>query len=280
MERRFSQVDVFGARPLTGNALAVVHDAEGLTTAEMAQFANWTNLSETTFLLPPTIPGADYRVRIFTPQAELPFAGHPTLGSAHAWLAAGGVPAEEGTIRQECGAGLVQVRTGERLEFAAPPLVRSGPLDPSTMDRVLEALRVSSDVVLGAEWVDNGAGFLGVHLVDAELVLGLKPDFSAFGELEIGVIGAYDAPGRARVGADVEVRAFVPSFSVPEDPCTGSLNAGLAQWLIGSGAMPASYVVSQGTLLGRSGRIHVKSDGADIWVGGATATVISGTITL
>lgn len=281
MERRFTQVDVFGARPLTGNPLAVVHFAEDLTSAAMGAFANWTNLSETTFLLPPTLPEADYRVRIFTPTAELPFAGHPTLGSAHAWLEAGGVPSRDGLVVQECGAGLVPVRIdGARPAFAAPPLVRSGPLDASTMEQVLAALRVSAAQVLDAEWVDNGAGFLGVHLVDAETVLALKPDFHAFGELEIGVIGAYDAEARDRVGADAEVRAFVPSFNIPEDPCTGSLNAGLAQWLIGSGAMPSSYVVSQGTLMGRSGRIHISSDDGDIWVGGATATIISGTVIL
>ncbi len=270
---------MFGARPLTGNPLAVVHDAEQLTSAEMAAFANWTNLSETTYLLPPTVPGADYRVRIFTPQAELPFAGHPTLGSAHSWLEAGGVPAVDGVVVQECGAGLVRVRVdGPRLAFAAPPLIRSGPLDGPTMDQVLVALGISSAVVLGAEWVDNGAGFLGVHLQDADTVLGLEPDFDAFGELEIGVIGTYADESRAQVGADVEVRAFVPSFSVPEDPVTGSLNAGLAQWLIGCGALPTAYVASQGTRLGRSGRVHITSESGDIWVGGAVTTVISGTV--
>ncbi len=246
----------------------------------MARFANWTNLSETTFLLPPTIAGADYRVRIFTPSAELPFAGHPTLGSAHAWLTAGGVPFGDDEVVQQCDAGLVRVRVSERLEFAAPPLVRSGGVDEETFARVLLALRVPPEQVLGAAWVDNGAGFLGVHLVDAAAVLALEPDFDAFGDLEIGVIGVYDEAASREAGADVEVRAFVPSFSVPEDPVTGSLNAGLAQWLIGEGTLPSSYVASQGTRLGRLGRLYINSADGEIWVGGATTTVLHGTVTL
>lgn len=280
MPRRFTQVDVFGGAPLRGNPVAVVHDAEVLSEAEMARFANWTNLSETTFLLPTTDDRADYRVRIFTPTAELPFAGHPTLGSAHAWLLAGGVPASDDEVIQQSEAGLVRIRIGERLAFAAPPLVRSGPLDGATTQQVLRALRVTPDQVLGAAWVDNGAGFLGVHLPDAETVLGLEPDFAEFGDLEIGVIGEYDSESRESVGADVEVRAFVPSFSVPEDPVTGSLNAGLAQWLIGDGALPASYVASQGTRLGRTGRVHVSSSDGEIWVGGSTDTILTGKATL
>jgi PhzF family phenazine biosynthesis protein len=278
--RRFTQVDVFGGERLLGNPVAVVHDAEVLTDAQMAVFARWTNLSETTFLLPPTDPRADYRVRIFTPSAELPFAGHPTLGSTHAWLLAGGVPANDDEVVQQCDAGLVRVRIGERLEFAAPPLRRSGPLDESTLGRVVEALRITHDQVLGAAWVDNGAGFLGVRLPDAASVLALEPDFHAFGELEIGVIGAYAASDRARVGADVEVRAFAPSFSVPEDPVTGSLNAGLAQWLIGSGLLPTSYVASQGTRMRRMGRVYVSAADGDIWIGGATTTIITGRASL
>ncbi len=285
MLRAFTQVDVFGGESagfgrLTGNPVAVVHDATGLADAQLAGFAAWTNLSETTYVLPPTTPEADYRVRIFTPRTEIAFAGHPTLGTAHAWLQAGGVPACKGIVVQECGVGLVRVRCGERLAFAAPPLIRSGPLDSATYARVLRALRLSADQILDAAWVDNGAGFLGVQLADAASVLGLEPDFAAFGDLEIGVLGPHPIEDRTRLGADVEVRAFVPSFSIPEDPVTGSLNAGLAQWLIGSGVLPPSYVAAQGTALGRAGRVHVEQDGADIWVGGATRTVISGAVAI
>jgi len=287
--RGFSQVDVFGpdpgsSGPFRGNPVAVVHAADGLSEEEMARFGNWTNLSETTYLLPPTSAGADYRLRIFTPTAEIDFAGHPTLGSAHAWLAAGGVPRRSDVVIQECAAGLVRVRVpdepGGRLAFAAPPLVRGGPLDDATFSQVLVALRVSTDEVIGAAWVDNGAGFLGVHLADAAAVLALAPDFTAFGGLEIGVIGTYPPAERERLGVDVEVRSFVPSFNIPEDPVTGSLNAGLAQWLIGAGALPSSYVASQGTCLGRAGRVYVDEVDDDIWVGGATRTMIRGTVDL
>jgi PhzF family phenazine biosynthesis protein len=284
MEHRFTQVDVFGSTAGPGNPVAVVHDAHGLTDAEMQAFAHWTNLSETTFLLSPTQPGADYRVRIFTPTVELSFAGHPTLGSAHSWLVGGGVAHAPDVVVQECALGLVPVSVPAshdgRLAFAAPPLVRSGPVDSATMTRVLDALRVAPDRVIGAAWVDNGPGWLGVRLDSAQTVVELEPDFSRFGELEVGVIGEYPMADRARIGADVEVRAFVPSYNVPEDPVTGSLNASLAQWLIGSGELPASYVASQGSCIGRAGRIYVDSWGGDIWVGGATATVISGTVEL
>lgn len=285
MPRSFSQVDVFGPEPdefgpLRGNPVAVVHSAEGLSQGQMARFGNWTNLSETTYLLPPTVAGADYRLRIFTPTDEIDFAGHPTLGSAHAWLAAGGVPRRGDLVVQECAAGLVRIRTGARLAFAAPPLIRSGPLNDATFAQVLRALRVSAADVIGAAWVDNGAGFLGVHLADAATVLALTPDFAAFGGLEIGVIGTYAPAQRERLGVDVEVRSFVPSFNIPEDPVTGSLNAGLAQWLIGAGALPSSYLASQGTCLGRAGRVFVDAVDEDIWVGGATRTMIQGSVDL
>ena len=285
MLRSFSQVDVFGPDPLEfglcrGNPVAVAHSADGLSEQQMARFANWTNLSETAYLLPPTVAGADYRLRTFTPVAEIDFAGHPTLGSAHAWLAAGGVPQRGDLVVQECNAGLVRIRTGARLAFAAPPLVRSGPLDDLTFAQVLLALRVSAADVIGAAWVDNGAGFLGVHLADAAAVLALTPDFTAFCGLEIGVIGTYAPAERERLGVDVEVRSFVPSFNIPEDPVTGSLNAGLAQWLIGAGALPSSYVASQGTCLGRAGRVYIDAVDEDIWVGGATTTMIQGSVGL
>ncbi|MFT3871486.1 MAG: PhzF family phenazine biosynthesis protein [Nocardioides sp.] len=276
--RPFTQVNVFSADPLGGNPVAVVHDAEGLTDQEMQRFAHWTNLSETTFLLPPTAPEADYRVRIFTPAEELPFAGHPTLGSAHAWLAGGGVPREEGAVVQECGAGLVRLRRGERLAFAAPPLVREGPVAPADVERICRGLRVGRDEVVDIAWADNGPGWIGVLLADADAVLALRPSWPDLVGFEVGVVGAYADEAAARVGAAVEVRAFCPSLGVVEDPVTGSLNASLAQWLIGSGRLPSSYVASQGTALGRNGRVFVDQDGGEIWVGGDTVTVVSGTV--
>ena len=275
---RFDQLDVFTAEALRGNPLAVVHDAAGLSDERMAAFARWTNLSETTFLLPPTEPGADYRVRIFTPGFELPFAGHPTLGSCHAWLAAGGVPREPGVVVQQCGVGLVRVRRGEggRLAFAAPPLKRSGPLDAQTLARAAAALRVAPDRIRRHQWVDNGPGWLALLFESAAEVLALKPDHALMAELKIGVV----APQPAGHDAQFEVRAFVPSAGVPEDPVTGSLNAGLAQWLIGAGLAPERYTAAQGAALGRAGRVFVEREGTDTWIGGAVTPVISGTVAL
>ncbi|MFE6970987.1 PhzF family phenazine biosynthesis protein [Isoptericola sp. NPDC057653] len=278
----FRQVDVFATGPLTGNPLAVVHDADDLTDDQMAAFARWTNLSETTFLLRPTDPGADYRVRIWTPGGELPFAGHPTLGSAHAWLEAGGAPRSAGLVVQECGVGLVTVRRdgggeGGRLAFAAPPLRRSGPVAPEDLARIARSLRVAVADVEDAAWVDNGPGWVAARLRDAAAVLAVDPDLASFGGLKIGLVGPY-APGES--DAAVEVRAFVPGIGVPEDPVTGSLNAGLGQWLAGD-YLPTSYVASQGTALGRRGRVHVHRDAdGEVWVGGAAVTTIAGTVTL
>lgn len=279
--RAFRQVDVFTRVPYLGNALAVVADADDLDASAMAGFARWTNLSETTFLLPPTAEraaqGADYRLRIFTPGRELPFAGHPTLGSCHAWLEAGGRPRETGVIVQECGIGLVRVRRdGERLAFAAPPLRRTGPLDDELLTRVARGLRVDRTAILQHQWVDNGPGWVAVMLRSAADVLALKPDFAAMKGLEIGVVGAHEAAHECRF----EVRAFVPSAGVPEDPVTGSLNAGIAQWLIGAGIAPPRYVASQGAALGRAGRVHVEQRGADIWIGGDVVTCIEGRVRL
>jgi PhzF family phenazine biosynthesis protein len=275
---RFSQVDVFGSGPLTGNPVAVVHDADDLTEAQMAAFARWTNLSETTFLLAPSDPAADYRVRIWTPGGELPFAGHPTLGTAHAWWEAGGVPAADDVVVQECAVGLVTIdRSTEHLAFAGPPLRRSGAVAPEDLAQVVRALRLTVADVVDAAWVDNGPGWVGVRLADAAAVLAVRPDLAAFGDLKIGIVGPY-APGES--DAAVEVRAFVPGIGVAEDPVTGSLNAGLGQWLAGR-VLPARYVASQGTVLQRRGRVHVRLDAAgEVWVGGATVTAVAGTVTL
>lgn len=270
----FRQVDVFSAQPLLGNPVAVVHDADALDDETMARFARWTNLSETTFLLRPRDPAADYRLRIWTPGGELPFAGHPTLGSAHAWLEAGGVPVG-GDVVQECGAGLVRLLRRDdagRLSFQAPPLTRSGPVSSEDVAGICRALRIGTDAVVEATWIDNGPGWVGVLLADAAAVLALEPDFAAFGDLKIGVVGAYDDGPLA-----VEVRAFCPGYGPAEDPVTGSLNAGIGQWLAG-GRLPASYVASQGTVLGRAGRVHVTRTGDEVWVGGDTRTTITGTV--
>jgi PhzF family phenazine biosynthesis protein len=275
----YQQVDVFTAEPLKGNPLAVVIGADGLSDGQMAAFANWTNLSETTFLLRPTSAKADYRLRIFTPRAELSFAGHPTLGSCHVWLASGGKP-RDGEIVQECGAGLVRVRPdGTRLAFAAPPLRRSGPVEPDVLAKIIRSLRIAPDAIRAAHWIDNGPGWAAALLASRAEALALKPDFAAMAGLSLGVVAPWD-PTVDGTEAQFEVRGFVPDLGVPEDPVTGSLNAGLAQWLIGAGMAPPSYVASQGAALGRAGRIHVRQLGQDIWVGGDTATCIEGVLTL
>ena len=277
MRRRFHQLDVFSREPFKGNPLAVVHAAEGLDDTTLAAFARWTNLSETTFLLPPTQLGADYRVRIFTPGGELPFAGHPTLGSCAAWLAAGGVPAQAGVVVQECGVGLVRIRRdGDRLAFAAPPLKRSGPLDEALLARIAAGCGLPPEAITGHQWVDNGPGWCAVMLRSAAEVLAVKPDWARLGDVKLGLV----APQPAGADTQFEVRAFVPTLGVPEDPVTGSLNAGLAQWLIGAGLAPRSYVAAQGAALGRAGRVHVQHDGQDCWIGGEVAFCIEGTVEL
>jgi PhzF family phenazine biosynthesis protein len=274
--RPFRQVNVFSAEGYFGNPLAVVHDAEGVSEEEMRRFANWANLSETSFLLPPSDPAvADYRVRIFTPSEELPFAGHPTIGSAHAWLEAGGVPRREGEVVQECPAGLVRVRRSERLAFAAPPVVREGPVTGEERTRLVRALALADDDIVDARWIDNGPGWVGVLLRDAEAVLAVRPDWAAFGALEVGVVGPYPEGSECAI----EVRAFCPSIGVVEDPVTGSLNASIGQWLAGD-RFPTSYVASQGTMLGRRGRVYVEREGDTVWVGGDATTAIKGTVGL
>ena len=276
-ERPFSQVDVFAPGPKAGNPVAVVHDADGLSTEQTQNFANWTNLSETTFLQAPTDPAADYKLRIFTPRAEVPFAGHPTLGSAHAWLDLGGQPRDREQLIQECGAGLVKIRRANaELSFQAPPLTKSGPVEAATLNQVLASLGITADQVLGSNWIDNGPGWLGIRLESARQVLDLRPDFSVMGQLNMGVIGAYKDGGPA----DFEVRAFAPGHGVDEDPVTGSVNAGLAQWLRSEGAVEGNFTVQQGTVLGRGGRLTITSEADAIWVGGSSRTVIKGHVTL
>ncbi|MEV7964061.1 PhzF family phenazine biosynthesis protein [Oerskovia paurometabola] len=311
--RPFSQVDVFMTTPYRGNPVAVVRDAVGLEDAQMAAFARWTNLSETTFLLPPSpegaAAGADYRLRIFTPAGELPFAGHPTLGSCHAWLAAGGTPREPGVVVQECGIGLVPLRRspstdltdlpdggaspGGRLAFAAPDLLTDEPVDLSTLTAITRALGLEARDVVDHRFLDNGPGWRVLLLGSAEKVLALDPDFTGLGDLAIGVVGPYTALGDGRYdgpdGAAVEVRGYALDMGIPEDPVTGSLNAVVAQWLQPDGLLPAEYVASQGTALGRAGRVHVSreagsgDDGQDVdtvWVGGDAVTCIDGTVLL
>jgi PhzF family phenazine biosynthesis protein len=274
--RQFRQVDVFTDVPYLGNPLAVVLDADGLSDEEMARFANWTNLSETTFVLPPLDPAADYRVRIFTPNSELPFAGHPTLGTCHAWLAAGGEPKAGGVVVQECGAGLVPVRPdGDGLAFAAPPLLRSGPVADDLAERIAGILGIGRDEIVDLQWADNGPGWIAVLLASADAVLALRPGVT---DLDLGVAGPYP-PGSP---AAFEVRAFTPKLSSSdEDPVTGSLNASLAQWLLATGRASAPYVASQGTVLGRRGRVRISTDAdGGVWVGGSTVTCVTGEVQL
>ena len=276
MAREFRQVDVFTSAPFLGNPVAVVLDGEGLDDQSLQTVARWTNVSETTFVLPPTEDEADYRLRIFTPSRELPFAGHPTLGTCHAWLEAGGVPRDDHAIVQECEAGLVRIRrTPEGLAFSAPPLVRSGPVEEELVERIAAVLDLARDEIVDSQWVDNGPGWVAVVLPDAETVLALRPPDT---DLDLGVVGAYPE------GHDpaFEVRAF---FSVDgttvEDPVTGSLNASLGEWLLASGRATAPYVAAQGTAIGRHGRVHISTDPeGTVWVAGGTITCVTGMVEL
>lgn len=270
---RFSQVDVFTTEPLRGNPVAVVHDADDLTDDRMASFARWTNLSETTFLLRPTTPDADYRVRIFTPGGELPFAGHPTLGTCHAWLAASGRPARD-TVVQQCGVGLVTIRRGEgSLAFAAPPPREDRPLDHAELAACVAAAGLPDDAVVDHRLLDNGPAWAVLLVDSAERVLDVRPDFAGSPVGKLGVVGPH-APGAS---AAFEVRGFAPGIGVPEDPVTGSLNASVGQWLTRTGRAPDRYVAAQGTVLGRAGRVHVERDAdGQVWVGGSTVTVLAG----
>jgi PhzF family phenazine biosynthesis protein len=276
MLRQFRQVDVFTATPYQGNPLAVVHDADGLTTEQMQRFANWMNLSETTFLQLRTDDDADYHVRIFTPSVELPFAGHPTLGTCHAWLEAGGQPRKPGVVVQECGAGLVTIQQDSGgLKFAAPPLLRSGPVAEQLADHVAEILGVSRDEIVDLQWADNGPGWIAVLLASADAVLAVRPGVT---DLDLGIAGPYP-PGSP---VAFEVRAFMPkNGATDEDPVTGSLNASLAQWLLATGRAAAPYLARQGTALGRNGQVHITTDSdGTVWVGGGVVTCVAGTVDL
>jgi PhzF family phenazine biosynthesis protein len=276
MTRAFRQVDVFTGTPYLGNPLAVVHDADGLTDLQMQRFSAWTNLSETTFLLAPSDDNADYRVRIFNLARELTFAGHPTLGSCHAWLEAGGRPQQPGVVVQECGAGLVTIRVREDgAAFAAPPLLRSGPVEEPVVEQVTTMLGIGREDIVDLQWADNGPGWIAVLLSGAEAVLKVRP---GPGDLDVGIAGPYP-PGAP---ADFEVRAFFPAGGVTvEDPVTGSFNAALAQWLLGAGLAGAPYLVQQGTVLGRRGQVRITQDGdGQVWVGGRAVTCVAGTVEL
>lgn len=276
MLRQFRQVDVFAAAPYRGNPLAVVIGADGMTGEQMQAFANWTNLSETTFVLEPDDDLADYQIRIFTPSQELPFAGHPTLGTCHAWLEAGGEPRHDDMIIQQCGAGLITVRRdGAGLRFAAPPVLRSGPVDEPLAQRIAGILRIGRDEIVDLQWADNGPGWIAVLLASADEVLALRPGPT---DLDLGVAGPYPAGSAAAY----EVRAFMPGQAgTDEDPVTGSLNASLAQWLITTGRASAPYLASQGTALGRSGEVRITADeDGVVWVGGSVTTCVTGHVEL
>lgn len=272
----FSQVNVFSASPLNGNPLAVVHNADNLSEDQMSALARWTNLSETTFLLNPTHSDADYFVRIYTPQGELPFAGHPTLGSCHAWLLAGGEPINPDQIKQQCGVGLVSIRRDDfRLEFSAPPLIRSGPISDEDLAQIARALDLSISDIAHHQWVDNGPGWCAVMLDSAERVLSIKPDWAALSPFNLGVVGPHYSGG----DATVEVRAFIGKGGY-EDPVTGSLNASLAQWLMAADLVKSPYIAAQGTVIQRAGRVHLSRSSNDIWVGGQVVDVIRGEISI
>lgn len=276
MTRTFKLVDVFGTDAFTGNPLAVIADADGLTTEEMQRITRWLNLSETAFLLPPTHAEADYRVRIFTLAHELPFAGHPTLGSCHTWLEAGRQPKRVGAIVQECGAGLVEVRRdGDRLAFAAPPLIRSGTPTEAEIAEVANVLRIDRAAIVDAQWADNGPGWIAVVLASAEDVLAIEPARHHHRHIDIGIVGPH-APGGETA---FEIRAIFSDAhgALIEDPVTGSLNASVGQWLFASGRAVDHYVAAQGTRLGRTGRVEVMQDtGGQVWVGGRTVTLFAG----
>ena len=272
--RPFAQVDVFTDTPLMGNPVAVVLDGADMSPEQMQTFTNWTNLSEATFVSPPTAPEADYAVRIFCPGRELPFAGHPTLGTCHAWLESGGVPQGDVVI-QECGAGLVRIRRGDRLSFAAPPRLRSGPLDDADVDLLVSGLGLRPANVSGHQWCDNGPGWMVLLLDSSSTLRNVRPDPSSIGHLDIGLVAPSDGP------EDFEVRAFFPGNSgMTEDPVTGSLNAAIGQWFRESGVVASSYTASQGNALGRHGVVHVDYDDGDVWVGGECVTVVAGSVTL
>jgi PhzF family phenazine biosynthesis protein len=286
--RLFKQVDVFTAHPYFGNPLGVVLDGTDLSQEQMQHFTNWTNLSECTFLLPPTHADADYKVRIFCPGRELPFAGHPTLGTCHAWLEAGGKP-KAAHIVQECGVGLVKIKrdaASGRLAFAAPPLIKSGPLDEADVTLIARGLRIDRSDITAHAWCDNGPNWRGVMLRSADQVLALKPDATILAGLDIGVVGPRGKVGVVGAQPDsddtqFEVRAFFPGNNgMTEDPVTGSLNAGIAQWLMGAGLAPSHYIAAQGTTMGRAGRVYVEQLGNDIWIGGASVTCIDGKVSL
>jgi PhzF family phenazine biosynthesis protein len=310
-KRRFKQVDVFTSEPYLGNPVAVVVDGDGLSDADMGNFARWTNLSETTFVLAPAHPSADYRLRIFTPGGELPFAGHPTLGSCHAWLEAGGILKNKDFIVQECAKGLIRIRRdtdSNRLAFAAPELKRSAP-SPVALAQVASALGIKATQVTSAQMLDNGPVWLGLLLDSPETVLQIMPNHQELAKLDVkvGVAGIYPAdvatPLIARVNreakafaasspemaadveasmeASLEVRAFAASIGINEDPVTGSLNASLAQWLMADGVMPDHYKAAQGVCVKRAGQVELQCDAqGQVWVGGQSVTCIDGQVTL
>jgi len=278
IDRAFAQVDVFSSHPLKGNPVAVVLDGDGITDDQMQQLARWTNLSETTFVLPATDPEADYRLRIFTPGGELPFAGHPTLGSAHAWLENGGTPRRGDRIVQQCQSGLVAVRRGEgTLSFAAPPTLRTGPIDDAEVDLIAAAFKIDRERIIDHQWVDNGPGWAVVRLSTAREVLDLEPDLTLIPQAMVGAIGAHPEGSEHQF----EMRTFAPRVGVAEDPVCGSMNASVGQWLTAGGTVSGSYRVSQGAILGREGSIEITADtDGTVWVGGVTATIIRGVIAL
>lgn len=276
---RFEMVDVFANTPFSGNPVAVVLDADDVDPALFPAITRWFNLSETTFLLRPTNPQADYRARIFTLEREMPFAGHPTLGSCRAWLSCGGKPRNDGVIIQECGAGLVEIRSedplSDQLAFKAPPLIKSGEVAEEKLQEIARTLRIDRRAIVAASWADNGPGWIALMLESAEAVLAIEPERTSEGRLDVGLVGPH-AEGHELA---YELRAFFTDQhgALLEDPVTGSLNASVAQWLRAQGLVANGYKAGQGQKIGRDGRIHVEFRGDETWIGGRAVTMFSGT---
>jgi len=277
--RRFIQCDVFTSEPTRGNGLAVIVDGDGLSVQQMQRFAAWTQLAETTFLMPPTDPGADYKVRIFTPAREIPFAGHPTLGSCAAWLQSGGQPKNAGTVKQECAVGIVTIdTTGQMPAFAAPP-TRTTPMAEETRDKVVATLGIDPGRIVRTAQLDNGPVWQAFELRSAEDVLAVDATRVHHGNLQrIGLFGRHERGG----DCDYETRMLSSTSMNNEDPVTGSLNAAIACWMYGDGQWREPVTVAQGTRLDRLGRVYMRRDAANgtIWVGGQTCMLIEGTVTL
>lgn len=279
-QRRFIQCDVFSSIPTRGNALAVVVDGDGISDEQMSAFARWTNLAETTFLQAPTDASADYKVRILTPTREMPFAGHPTLGSCAAWLQSGGVPKQPGMVRQECGVGIVEIDiSGEVPAFIAPP-TKIEAMPEVDFEKICNELKLDRSTIVRSARLDNGPVWQAFELSSAQAVLDADSSLIRWPEVRaVGLIGPH-LPGSE---CDFEVRMLAPSSGMSEDPITGSLNSALAHWRLSLGLLESSIVVAQGTRIDRAGRVYIDPDAAvpgRVRIGGYSHILVEGTVQL